>query len=107
MPARIDLYTLDRLATVTTRARLATLTAADLDRPSPCVGWNIRNLLSHLVGGNLRFGQALRGQPTREQPTGPTDGQPKIECGSPVNQMFSILTRCMSHWRRLRTSPTS
>lgn len=63
MPARIDFATLDRLATVSTRARLATLSMADLDRPSACTGWDLRTLLSHLVGGNTRFAQALRGEP--------------------------------------------
>jgi uncharacterized protein (TIGR03086 family) len=63
MPARIDFTTLDRLATVSTRARLAHLGAADLDRPSPCTGWDIRAVLAHLVGGNVRFAQALRGEP--------------------------------------------
>lgn len=63
MPARIDFATLDRLATASTRARLANLSMADLDRPSACSGWDIRTLLSHLVGGNIRFAQALRGEP--------------------------------------------
>jgi uncharacterized protein (TIGR03086 family) len=63
VPATIDPYTLDRLATEATRARLATLTTADLDRPSACVGWDIRAVVAHLVGGNIRFAQALRGEP--------------------------------------------
>jgi uncharacterized protein (TIGR03086 family) len=63
MSTRIDFATLDRLATELMRARLAALTVADLDRPSGCTGWDIRNLLSHLVGGNRRFAQALRGEP--------------------------------------------
>lgn len=63
MSARIDFATLDRLATVSTRARLAHLSVADLDRPSTCAGWDIRTLLSHLVGGNIRFARALRGEP--------------------------------------------
>jgi uncharacterized protein (TIGR03086 family) len=63
VPARIDAYTLDRLATVSTRARVATLTVADLDRPTATTDWDIRTMLSHLVGGNLRFAQALRGEP--------------------------------------------
>lgn len=63
MPPKTDFVTLDRLATAATRARLANLTVADLDRPSGCTGWDIRNLLSHLVGGNIRFAQALRGEP--------------------------------------------
>jgi uncharacterized protein (TIGR03086 family) len=63
VPAKTDFATLDRLATAATRARLANLTVADLDRPSGCPGWDLRNLLSHLVGGNIRFAQALRGEP--------------------------------------------
>jgi uncharacterized protein (TIGR03086 family) len=63
VPARIDFVTLDRLATASTRARLANLSMADLDRPTACTSWDIRALLSHLVGGNIRFAQALRGEP--------------------------------------------
>ncbi|MHB8449970.1 MAG: TIGR03086 family metal-binding protein [Mycobacteriales bacterium] len=63
MPATIDPYTLDRLAVASTRARLETLTVADLDRPTATTDWDIRTLLAHLVGGNIRFAQALRGEP--------------------------------------------
>jgi uncharacterized protein (TIGR03086 family) len=63
MTARIDFVELDRRAMAATRARLASLTAADLDRPSGCAGWDIRTLLAHLVGGNIRFAQALRAEP--------------------------------------------
>lgn len=63
MPDRIDFYTLGRLATASTRARLTRLTAADLDLPSPCAGWDVRAVLAHLVGGNIRFAQALQGEP--------------------------------------------
>jgi uncharacterized protein (TIGR03086 family) len=59
---KIDPATFDRLAIEATRSRLAALTVADLDRASTCAGWTIRNILSHLVGGNLRFAQALRGE---------------------------------------------
>jgi uncharacterized protein (TIGR03086 family) len=63
MGSRLDFADLDRLATAATRERLANLTAADLDRPSGCDGWDIRTLLGHLVGGNIRFAQALRAEP--------------------------------------------
>jgi len=63
VPPSIDFQTLDRRATESTRARLTQLTVADLDRPSPCAGWTLRTLLAHLVGGNVRFAQALRGEP--------------------------------------------
>ena len=62
MTGHLDPCAFDRRAIESTRLRLATLTVADLDRPSACAGWNIRKLLAHLVGGNLRFAQALGGQ---------------------------------------------
>jgi uncharacterized protein (TIGR03086 family) len=65
-----DLYELDRLAIKSTRVRVVALTEADLDRPSVCSGWDVQAVLSHLVGGNIRFAQALRGEsadwPTRD-----------------------------------------
>lgn len=81
--SRIDPYTLDRLATASLRARLTALTGADLDRPTQITDWDIRGLMSHLVGGNIRFAQALRGEPadwpTRDEepvasPLGEFDG---------------------------------
>lgn len=63
MSYRDDLCELDRLAIESTRLRVAALTETDLDRPSTCSGWDVRGVLSHLVGGNIRFAQALRGEP--------------------------------------------
>jgi uncharacterized protein (TIGR03086 family) len=37
---------------------LTALTPADLDRPSPCAGWDLRQLLAHMVGQNLGFAAA-------------------------------------------------
>ncbi|HEY7050096.1 MAG TPA: TIGR03086 family metal-binding protein [Jatrophihabitantaceae bacterium] len=59
----IDTYTLDRRATALMRERLTALTDADLDRPTVTTDWDIRGLMSHLVGGNIRFAEALRGEP--------------------------------------------
>ena len=71
MPGRIDTYALDKAATDSMRERLAALTTADLDRPTATTDWDVRALLAHLVGGNIRFAQALRGElpdwPTRDQ----------------------------------------
>ncbi|HKB30167.1 MAG TPA: maleylpyruvate isomerase N-terminal domain-containing protein [Streptosporangiaceae bacterium] len=33
------------------------------DAPTPCTGWNVRDLVNHVVGGNLAFASLLRGQP--------------------------------------------
>lgn len=62
MSERMAPDTFDRLAIAFTGSRLSGLMAEDLDRPSPCAGWTVRNILAHLVGGNRRFAQALRGQ---------------------------------------------
>ena len=39
----------------------AALTAADLDLPSPCSGWNVRSLLSHTVASIDAFAAAVDG----------------------------------------------
>ena len=44
----------------------ALVTAADLDRPTPCDGWTVRGLLGHVIGGNLAAA-ALLGGASREE----------------------------------------
>jgi uncharacterized protein (TIGR03086 family) len=52
-------------------ARAFSLTAAvlghvedrDLERPSPCPGWDLRDLLGHVFGGTRAFGDMLQGGP--------------------------------------------
>ena len=63
MSERIDTFTLSSRAFESTRLRVAALGETDLDRASVCEGWTVRNILAHLVGGNIRFAQALRGEP--------------------------------------------
>ena len=47
----------------------AGLDTADLDRPSPCAGWNVRSLLSHTLASIDAFAAAIDGQggPTEEE----------------------------------------
>ena len=49
--------TLDLLegAFASTGARIAAVTAADLDRPTPCSEWDVRALLNHATGVVTRF----------------------------------------------------
>ena len=35
--------------------------AVDLQRPTPCDGWSLRDLLAHMLGQNLGLGAAVRG----------------------------------------------
>jgi uncharacterized protein (TIGR03086 family) len=37
------------------------LTPEQLDRPSPCAGWDLRALLAHMIGQNHGFAAAVRG----------------------------------------------
>jgi uncharacterized protein (TIGR03086 family) len=35
---------------------------ADLDRPTPCAGWDLRTLLAHMIGQNYGFAAAAEGR---------------------------------------------
>src|SRR5260370_8001843 len=47
------------------------------DAPTPCTGWNVRDLVNHVVGGNLAFASLLRGRPpSRPRPPHPLAAAP-------------------------------
>lgn len=56
-----DLLTLHRDATDTATAYVSRVRPDDLQRPTPCAGWNLRSLLAHMVGQNRGFTVAVRG----------------------------------------------
>jgi uncharacterized protein (TIGR03086 family) len=45
----------------------------DLDRPTPCVGFSVRGVLEHMVGGATMFAAAFRGEPAPEAVEPPVD----------------------------------
>jgi uncharacterized protein (TIGR03086 family) len=49
------------------RQATAALTAADLDRATPCTEWNVAQVLQHSAGDQLAYASAITGQP------GPTE----------------------------------
>jgi len=51
---------LHRLALSGASAVVAEVTDADLGRPTPCAGWDLSDLLAHLVGQNLGFAACAR-----------------------------------------------
>jgi uncharacterized protein (TIGR03086 family) len=59
----MDLRDLDRRALAATGVIISGVRPADLDRPSPCAGWTLGDLLRHMVGNNHGFAAAGRGQP--------------------------------------------
>jgi uncharacterized protein (TIGR03086 family) len=40
-------------------ALVETIVATDLDRPTPCVRWNLRDLIGHMIGQHLGFEKAV------------------------------------------------
>ncbi|MGY0233139.1 TIGR03086 family metal-binding protein [Longispora urticae] len=42
---------------------VAQVTADDLGRPTPCAGWNLADLLAHMIGQHRGFAAAARGLP--------------------------------------------
>lgn len=46
---------------------------ADADRPTPCAGWNLTQLMAHLASQQVGFAAAARGHGADLQVWGPTD----------------------------------
>ncbi|MCU1671097.1 MAG: hypothetical protein JWP40_4024 [Blastococcus sp.] len=62
-----ELLRLHAWATVAVQARVAAVRPTDLDRPTPCAGWPLRALLEHMVGQDLGFAAAARGEVPTER----------------------------------------
>ena len=54
-----DLRALHQRALDDGRPLLDRVGAADLDRPTPCAGWDLRALVAHLIGQNHGFAEAV------------------------------------------------
>ena len=57
----IDLIDLDRRAVLTTMHLAGALTPEDLDRPTPCAGWTVADLIAHMTGQQIGFAASARG----------------------------------------------
>ncbi|GAA3591946.1 TIGR03086 family metal-binding protein [Nonomuraea rosea] len=57
-----DLIELSRRSALATADLVATIKPADLDRPTPCAGWAIRDLLEHQIAQNHGFAFAATGE---------------------------------------------
>jgi uncharacterized protein (TIGR03086 family) len=56
-----DLVDAHRRALQTSAAIVGSVQAADLDRPTPCGDWDLRQLLAHMIGQNYGFAEAADG----------------------------------------------
>jgi len=59
----------DRSAAVAS-AVVAGVRPDQLDEPTPCTDWTVRQLLNHLVGGTVRFADAMAGAPMSDPTAG-------------------------------------
>lgn len=44
-------------------AAIASVRPSDMDRPTPCLAWTLRDLLNHVIGGAQMFTEAFLGGP--------------------------------------------
>nr|WP_090277366.1 TIGR03086 family metal-binding protein [Mycolicibacterium komanii]CRL71732.1 hypothetical protein CPGR_02528 [Mycolicibacterium komanii] len=61
MHTNTDPRPVHRIAVTTTMEIVSGITAADLDRPTPCVGWDLADLLAHMTVQHKGFAAAARG----------------------------------------------
>lgn len=56
-----DVVSYDRDAVLVTVDLVARVTDDDLERPTPCAGWTLRQLLAHMIGQHYGFAAAAEG----------------------------------------------
>ncbi|MFE3174257.1 TIGR03086 family metal-binding protein [Amycolatopsis sp. NPDC059090] len=63
-------FDLDRQSLLVLDPIVAKTTAADLDRPTPCAGWTLADLLRHQVSENHAFAEAARAGSAKDWDSG-------------------------------------
>lgn len=61
MPTNKDLRPLHRTAVLASVDVVSTVTPADLSKPTPCAGWDLADLLTHMTVQHRGFAAAARG----------------------------------------------
>jgi uncharacterized protein (TIGR03086 family) len=74
---------LHRIAVLASVDIVSTVTAADLSRPTPCAGWNLADLLTHMTVQHRGFAAAARGHGADEAvwQTGTVDQEVAVDPG--------------------------
>lgn len=90
----MDIRELDRRVVDTTTRLVNTVTADQLDRPTPCAAWNVRHLLEHMIGQHDGFALAASGEPTelaawRPRPFDDDPSGPYTEAATLVTAAFA------------------
>ncbi len=60
----VDIQELDRRAVAVCTGIVDQVRAGQLDQPTPCADWRLRDLLGHMVGQNYGFAAAAEGEST-------------------------------------------
>lgn len=83
MPTNTDLRPLHRIAVLASVDVVSAVTAADLSRPTPCAGWNLADLLTHMTVQHRGFAAAARGHGADEAvwQTGTVDQEVAVDPG--------------------------
>ncbi len=63
-------FDLDRQSLLVLDPIVSKITAADLDRPTPCAGWTLADLLRHQVSENHAFAEAARNGSAKDWDSG-------------------------------------
>lgn len=75
------------------RAALTTLNPDDLDKPTPCEGWTVRDLLAHLLASPGQFLRMERGEDLDWSAT------TEVGDGGWAEQFRADAEQLMEHWR--------
>lgn len=67
-----------RQAFASTSAVMANVTAGEMDKPTPCASWNVRDLIDHLVGGATYFAVTAESGVAPTATAEPFDGDFKV-----------------------------
>ena len=63
-----------------------------LDAPTPCAGFGVRDVLGHMIGGATLFGAAFRGDPAPALTGDPAAGDDVIErAGAALGELFAAV----------------
>ncbi len=67
--------------------------------PTPCAAWDVRALLAHLIGGNLRWAALAQGEPLRREPARGEGPSPDLLGDDPAGAYRRSATLLAEAWQ--------